>query len=428
MKKGLPFLLLLLLHFLFAPFSGSAQDAGAEPEAAEAAVPFVSKLKARAVDSRIILTWRNPANLKGSLLLYRHSAQIDRGNLDQATRIARLAPEQESYEDSPPDTGSYYYAVLVEDHTGTVQETFVPYRNRTSEGVRVSVLPPAETAASRVTSIQASVVDEAVQVVFQATNPERELLLFRSNSPMTDSEDLLDAFAPIQLEAGTARFLDFPVPGVETYYAVLDTELFKLGKQELVPGENATIQPVVVPVEVERAALPPAATEVPGTEKTQAGGRPAATYPLPYLQLAPDSRSAAALPQRLRQIDPRTREAVARLLASAPPPEPTRSSVVILPEDREGPAAGESTSLRSILEEYLLAGDYREAESKLQGFLNLRRSAYTEARVRFYLAQAYYFQGLYEEALLEFVLAQDQLYAPVQPWLESCFRQLWWQQ
>jgi hypothetical protein len=48
-----------------------------------------------------------------------------------------------------------------------------------------------------------------------------------------------------------------------------------------------------------------------------------------------------------------------------------------------------------------------------------------EARVRFYLAQAYYFQGLYEEALLEFVLAQDQLYAPVQPWLESCFRNLW---
>ena len=99
--------------------------------------------------------------------------------------------------------------------------------------------------------------------------------------------------------------------------------------------------------------------------------------------------------------------------------------MVILPEDKSEPGSGESTGLYDILQEHLLAGDYAGAESKLQGFLNLRRSPYTEARVRFYLAQAYYFQGLYEEALLEFVLSQGQLYTPVQPWLESCFRHLW---
>jgi TolA-binding protein len=106
----------------------------------------------------------------------------------------------------------------------------------------------------------------------------------------------------------------------------------------------------------------------------------------------------------------------------------SQTAVVILPEDKGEPIAGESASLHNILQEHLVAGDYAGAESKLQGFLNLRRSPYTEARVRFYLAQSYYFQGLYEEALLEFVLSQEQLYAPVQPWLESCFRHLWEQQ
>jgi TolA-binding protein len=113
------------------------------------------------------------------------------------------------------------------------------------------------------------------------------------------------------------------------------------------------------------------------------------------------------------------------LLASAPPLRSGERAVVILPEDRNEPGAGESKELYAILQDVLLPGEYTAAESKLLGLLNLRRSPYTEARVRFYLAQAYYFQGLYEEALLEFILAQGQLYAPIQPWLESCFRNLW---
>ena len=146
---------------------------------------------------------------------------------------------------------------------------------------------------------------------------------------------------------------------------------------------------------------------------------------LPYLQPGQDSDGRFALPQRRELLDPRTQASISRILADAPPIQTKQASVVILPEDKGTLAAGESASLQNILRDYLLTGDYQGAEAKLQGFLNLRRSAYTEARVRFYLAQAYYFQGLYEEALLEFVLAQEQLYAPVQPWLQSCLRQLW---
>jgi TolA-binding protein len=132
-----------------------------------------------------------------------------------------------------------------------------------------------------------------------------------------------------------------------------------------------------------------------------------------------------SIPPRLTGLNPQTQAAISHLLSTAPPLEASQKAVVILPQEKAGPAVGESGSLHKIVQEHLLAGDYAGAESKLQGFLNIRRSPYTEARARFYLAQAYYFQGLYEEALLEFVLTQGQLYTPVQPWLESCFRQLW---
>jgi len=440
----------LLLFLLIVASSGFAQEGGTETF-----VPFVSKLKAKADESQVLVTWRNPRNLQGTILLYRHSSELDQGNLSDAVLIARLSADRESYEDIPPEEKPYYYAVLIEDSSGTVQKLFVPFRNKTSRAVRISVPPPAEEAATRITGIRAEVLDDSVQVVFETSNPDRDMLLFRSNYPMFSTEDLLEAFAPLQLEAGTTRFVDYPIPGVDSYYAVIDTEMFKLGKQVLVAGENTTDRGVVVPLEVQRVALPPpsaaeAATDQPAGDKPIAqtvpaapepskqpgqragvqpgrqSGEPAlAATPLPYLQPAEGSGSVFSMPRRRADLDPQTQAAISRILTSTAPVEAGQTTVVILPEDRDEPAAGESASLHKILQEHLLAGDYAGAESKLQGFLNIRRSPYTEARVRFYLAQAYYFQGLYEEALLEFVLSQGQLYAPVQPWLESCFRHLW---
>jgi len=431
MKK----VILLLLVFQVS-LAGFSQEAGTE-----AATPFVSKLKAKAVDSHILLTWRNPIDLQGFVLLYRHSEEIGRENLDQAQLLTKLAADDQSYEDTPPGDRPYYYAVLIEDSTGKLHELFVPFRNKTSESVRVAVQPAEESLPSRITGIQVTNVEDSIQVMFQSSNPDRELLLFRSNTPMRRTEELLQAEAPIQLGADTTRFTDYPIPGVEVYYAVIDTEEFKLGKQELAAGQNSTDRPISVPLEVERVALPPAANKPPATEDRGAQAarirsisptRPnqpayeaAPSVSLPYLQLGQDSNGRFALPRAVQQLDPQTQAAIARILSDAPPLQATQTSIVILPEDKSTLAAGESASLQTILREYLAAGDYRGAETKLQGFLNLRRTAYTEARVRFYLAQAYYFQGLYEEALLEFVLAQDELYAPVQPWLDSCFRHLW---
>ena len=59
MRKVLLFL--LLLNLLSPAFT---QEAGTE-----SFVPFVSKLKAKADQSQILITWRNPSNLEGVLLL-----------------------------------------------------------------------------------------------------------------------------------------------------------------------------------------------------------------------------------------------------------------------------------------------------------------------------------------------------------------------
>ena len=132
MRKVLLFLLLLNLAY-----SGFTQEAGTERF-----VPFVSKLKAKADESQILVTWRNPRNVEGAILLYRHSTEIGPDNLADAVTIARLGADQESYRDTPPDDKLYYYAVLIEDPSATIQELFIPFRNKTSKGVRITEPPP----------------------------------------------------------------------------------------------------------------------------------------------------------------------------------------------------------------------------------------------------------------------------------------------
>ncbi len=453
MKKAV-----LLVLFISACALAFSQETGREVFAR-----FVSKLKAEASGSSVLLSWRNPKDVQASPVLYRHTSQIGADNLNQAELIARLAADTSSYEDKPTDARPYYYAVLLEDADGSLHSIFVPFRNRTSEPVSIAVLPSEESLAARVSEIEAEVAADAMRVSFQSSNPDRDLLLFRSDSAILTADDLLSAFAPVQLDAGTTRYFDYPIPGVEYYYAVIDAGLFKLGKQQLMAGENSTVQPVALPLEVGRVGLPPvaAAEQAAPTEKTAAApitpaaaplpapitGEPeqttapaplriqaekARSFPLPFLQL-PSSleqgRTVTALrrpglPTKTEELGLETRQSVDRILAATPPLLPETRSVEILPVDRGDPSNGESAGLQKIIRDQLLTGNFRSAEAKLQGFLNLRRTAYTEARVRFYLAQAYYFQGLYQEALLEFVLAQDQLYASVQPWLSSCFRQL----
>jgi hypothetical protein len=43
------------------------------------------------------------------------------------------------------------------------------------------------------------------------------------------------------------------------------------------------------------------------------------------------------------------------------------------------------------------------------------------ARGYFYMGQADYFQGKYQEALVDFLLADSKYYLEIQPWIEACF-------
>jgi hypothetical protein len=435
-----------------------------------AAPPFVSRLKAQAGPSAVTLSWRNPKEGDGPKRLYRYTEEIGESNIGSATVVARLPAGQDSYQDSPPRTRSYYYALLMEGPDGSPYPLLIPFRNKTSAAVGLASLADEEELAAHISGIRATAAGDSITVQFQSSRSDRELLLFRSELPLAEAADLLQAFSPAVLPAGSTRYLDYPLPGEECYYAVVDAGLFKIGKSQVTAGQNATLHPVHVAVSGTTAApraaaapagVPPAAAGLPPHAEARSSpslaapaaagapaptapapaGAPPSSIPLPYLLIPPAEGASPEgiydllLPEAQAELSPATRAALYRLLAEAPPPAPPRNQLELLPEEQGpepggetavgGGAAGEAFLLRQIVRDELARGRYAEAEQRLWDYLGIRRSPALEARAHFYLGQTRYLQGHYQDALLEFLLARDQLYSRVEPWLSSCFRRMW---
>jgi len=398
-----------LLFLLFASAAALFGQAGKTDMFA----PFVSRLRAVGGEHSVTLTWKGSTDLRASQLVFRCTQEISELNFAQAAPIASLGAGTESYVDYPPDQKTYFYAVLLQDEQKKLYQLFIPFRNITSAGAAIQSLAPEEDLAARITGLQAQRAADSVMVSFKSSKADRELLLFRSTSPMRAPEDLLSATSPVALEAGTTRYQDYPIPGVRYYYAVLDARLFKVGKTPLSAPDNTTLEAVQLPMGLGRIGLPVLSSIRP--------------LPLPYLLLSsgvehgePLTPFASTPPRGKEDLKPATRRALAELLASAPQREAPRMEVEILPLDGAGSEGGEAYSLRAILQEELLKGDYRQAEELLAKFLSIRRGVEIEARAHFYLAQAFYFQGRIREAFLEFLLARDRYYLRVQSWLEAC--------
>ncbi len=379
--------------------------------------PFVSRLKARAEKSKIILTWDDSKDVKGTNLIYRYREEITSDNIEKATLIASVPQGVETYTDTPPTTDKYFYAVLIKTLSGKLYKVLIPYRNKTLRGVAVKTLATEKQLATKITKIMAIPQKNSIKIQFASSKKGRDILLFRSTSPLKSLEDLLKASSPILIEGGKTQYTDYPIPGIKYYYAAVDAELFKIGSVKLVPGENTTKSYVMIPLKPENTGLP-----------LKKYSRPS---PLPYLLISRDivtgkelvASSPFMLPKK-RKLDSTTQKAVKNILAGIKLPKPVEMKVEILKEDRVKKTGREDYTLYKIVNDKLAKGKFKEAEKLLYDFLSTYHSKEIETRAHFYLAQSYYFQNKYKKAFIEFLMAQSNNYSMIERWLDACYKKL----
>lgn len=409
----------LSLLVLAAGVPAAAQQAAAAPASPETSTVFVSRLKAEPIDYQVKLTWVDSPDLKGSCIVYRSSEEISSRTLGRAEVIGSVSTGVGYFVDTPPDRSGWFYAVLIRDSAGNLYPLLVPFRNKTSAAVSPQTAAPEEQLAAQVTGIKAAPTGKGdiIQVSFSVSNRSRDLLLFWGPSPFVKPEDLLKATRTTPLDPGTTSYVLAVLPGVDYWFAVLDSGMFKIGKSPLVKGGNTTAYPIQLQV-----------TASHGLPAVSPGSRRG--IPLPSLAIDRGVQTGVALTgtdvpglPAPRPLSDAAGKAIASLQADLGP-DPKSPQPQVLPSDATPVPGGELARLQEIVQGPFLGGDMALARQKILDYLSLPRKPEINARARFYLGQVYYFQGNPRDALLEFLTARDFYYPQSEYWLQACFVKL----
>jgi uncharacterized protein YpmB len=386
---------------------------------AEIFAPFVSGLSASVQANSVTLTWKPaPSGIK-TYEIYRSTANFTEATFRNAVKIGSVTSDITTYIDYPPTDDNYYYAVLGRKDESTLYKLFIPYRNITVSPVAVETTDSLKAVAAKIRNLSATAAGDSITLNFESTKPIREVIIYRSSSRIESKQDLINANAIATVSAAKKQYTDYPLGGISYYYAVLDAEMAKAGTYDFNFGVNSLETPVQLPFGAQVSM-----------RSTQIETR---ITPLPYLLLSNGSFSSANFSRNPFAIDEQTVSIWNSLnkRVSIDSEEET-ASPAILPIDRTDNVDSLRDSdqqLARIINNSFPDNPqdlsaWQNAEKQLGAFFNISRTEAAETRAHFYMGQIYYFQGKYKQAFFEMIMAQEQLYPHVRPWLERIYPKL----
>ncbi len=395
---------------------------------AEIFAPFVSGLSVSVSANTVSMSWKPAPSGIAVYDIYRSTESFSEESFDRAVKIGSVSSDMSTYTDYPPTTDNYYYAVLGRSDDNTLYKLFIPYRNITVAPVAVETTDSMKAVATKISQLTATPTDDAIRLDFESSKPNREVIIYRSNSSIQSQQDLIEANAIATISSQEQQYTDFPLGGISYYYAVVDAEMAKAGSYDFRSGENSLAEPVELPV---------------GTQISLQGPQTETRItPLPYLLLNNGSFAQANFSRPSAPLNEGTQavwKKLNRRLSSGS--APSAASPDILPLDRtdQSRQAGQSGTgssaqnsdqqLAQIVnssfpEDIRDRSAWQNAEKQLGAFFNISRTDSVETRAHYYMGQVYFFQKKYKQAFFEFLMAQEEFYAEVQPWLHRIYPEL----
>jgi hypothetical protein len=393
MKKKM--LAALLISCSFAVFSAETTDL---PESREVPPPpVVSDLQASLTGTSVKLDWTPAPGVEGENIILRAERPITAANYTSAERRGTVPAGTGTFTDTVTESAAWYYAILTRDRDGTYYDFFLPASNSLLVPVQSVAAIPVQAAVF--SGFDAMTRNDAVIVTWKASVKNRNLVLYRSTAPFVGLSSLVQAVVVSTFKDDGTPWVDYPVPGVPDYYAVLDDDTLRTGTATFSEGGNTNRIPVEVPAMYEKAQRERLATLRP--------------MPLPWLNPSSEPEIPAAAFSR------QTEAKIAELIKGSPPAKASKArEPYIFRSDRNGTGIGEEFTLRTILEKNFSSASWDRAISALTEFLAIRRTDDTTARAHFYIGEALYLKGEYRKALPEFLLAEDLYYNQSREWIE----------
>ncbi len=390
-------------------------EAADQMDSEEVFAPYPSRIRVGVRSNDTIVSWEDSPDVASGYAVYRHTELPDPSNFSSAVKIGEVSDGEGMLAHIPPDDQGYFYFVLAKTPDGQVYEVFIPLRNVTLAPVATAIrstidLKPIPDYGT-ISGILARNDGDSITVSFDAEGVPGRFVLYRGTAPIRDSVTLLDATVAAVIAPGSPPFRDYPVPGIEYYYAVIQEQALFGGSIQINPGRNATQVPVVVPAGSYRIGLPvlsPASRSIP----------------LPYLVLTRSLQDAKPVSMEepvpvARKLSAETEKIIANLQASVGVPVKTsRPAITIFPEDLQAPGGGEEYTLRLVVSDFLVKGLYAQASERFTLFLSLPRSTTNAAKARFYRGQALAMSGSFREAFFDMLQTQDHFYMESAAWVD----------
>ena len=387
------------------------------PAGAAVFAPFVSELQGELKNGLIRLSWADSPDIKGPVSIYRSARPFDGSSPLQGSgaRPVVIPYGVQSYVDEIEAGGTLYVFAVASDESGRAYEIPIASTNMISiqisagNSIPVPVSAPAPVVAEKpapekppvqnagISALEASAQGDRIVITYNPGNV-KNAALYRSIRPISQTQDLLGAVI-LQTKISTP-YIDYAVPGIPYYYAVVAEEDLVQGTVDIIPGRNST-----------RAAA--------GIPASGSPERALRAIPLPQISTQAVAPGMSAYPEALPTE--LSRQAAAALSAiPARPPEQDLKKPRVFARDLEIPSErGEDYVLSSVVRGSFTAKDWNASREQLANFLALPRNPDTRARARFYLGQSYYFLQKPREGLFEFLSIQDRYPAEAAEWIQA---------
>jgi len=367
--------------------------------------PHVTGIQVETRDNLKRITWVDSPDARGHVYLFR-SVRPFVGSIPANIRPVVIRYGQQYYIDDIDDMGDVHYFIAASDSLGRRFDLILPHINSTSVDVVQAEEPAVQTAAEPavrepargISNLRAVQDGERIIISYDTSGPRKNAILYRSTQSVRQPQDLLNA---VIVQSGIASpFIDYPLPFVSFYYAVIYEDEISSGNVGIRPGDNATVTPV----------------EITSQQRAERSIRP---IPLPILTLR------NAMPEGFYSPIPDTvplgAETVNALRDSRMPSKVpiVLKSPRVFAVDLEAPTGGEESALFQIVMEHFINFEWENARIRIQHYLSLPRSREIEARARFYLGQTYYYTEKYREALMEFMSFKAHHPVEANNWIEA---------
>jgi len=267
-----------------------------------------------------------------------------------------------------------------------------------------------------ITNINTRIIENTIEISFDNSRNDRELVIYRSLKPINTYNDLLNASLIKTFQSSVNIFVDHPSPAIPYFYVVMDSLLTQSGQYVMNPGENITIQSTLI-------------QNFNSSNRT--GSRQTLrNQPLPYLDLKSSIDSGNSIINGNFELPVKyvltyeTSNIVNTLLKNIYIENKPALLPTILDEDIENSVTGEEYQLKRIIESDFKEKNWESSNKLLTNFLSVDHSYNITIKAHYYYAQVLFFQNKYKESFLEFNIIRDDLPKETKPWMDTLFNYL----